>query len=73
MTGHARTNGKGSTFPYHNGFAAYTWVTKPDGQRQRKYIYSRHYPTPYTSTALHRERRTAPTSPALMPLAEGAY
>lgn len=41
MTGHARANGKGSIFPYHHGFAAYTWVTKPDGQRQRKYLYGK--------------------------------
>ncbi|MGH3921923.1 MAG: tyrosine-type recombinase/integrase, partial [Pseudonocardiaceae bacterium] len=31
----------GSIFPYRNGFAAYTWVTKPDGQRERKYIYGK--------------------------------
>jgi hypothetical protein len=41
MTGHAQVNGKGSIFPYRNGFAAHTRVTKPDGQRQRKYIYGK--------------------------------
>ncbi|MGH3829479.1 MAG: tyrosine-type recombinase/integrase [Pseudonocardiaceae bacterium] len=41
MTGRARANGEGSIFPYRNGFAAYSWVTKPDGQRQRKYIYGK--------------------------------
>lgn len=41
MTGRARANGEGSIFPYRNGFAAYAWVTKPDGQRQRKYIYGK--------------------------------
>jgi site-specific recombinase XerC len=41
MTGRARANGEGSIFPYRNGFAAYTWVTKPDGKRQRKYIYGK--------------------------------
>jgi hypothetical protein len=39
MTSRARANGEGSIFPYRNGFAAYVWVTKPNGQRQRKYVY----------------------------------
>jgi hypothetical protein len=34
-----RANGEGSIFPYRNGFAAYAWVTKPDGRRTRKYVY----------------------------------
>lgn len=34
-----RANGEGSIFPYRNGFAAYAWVTKPDGRRARKYVY----------------------------------
>jgi integrase len=34
-----RANGEGSIFPYRNGFAAYAWVTKPDGKRTRKYVY----------------------------------
>ncbi len=41
MSTRSRANGEGSIFPYRNGFAAYTWVTKPDGQRQRKYIYGK--------------------------------
>ncbi|MEH0938666.1 tyrosine-type recombinase/integrase [Micromonospora psammae] len=39
MPGRARANGEGSIFPYRNGFAAYVWVTKPDGKRTRKYVY----------------------------------
>ncbi len=35
----ARANGEGSIFPYRNGYAAYVWVTKPDGRRTRKYVY----------------------------------
>jgi hypothetical protein len=31
MTGRARANGEGSIFPYRNGFAAYVWVSKPNG------------------------------------------
>jgi integrase len=41
MMSRARANGEGSIFPYRNGFAAYTWVTKPNGQRQRKYVYGK--------------------------------
>ena len=33
MTARARANGEGSIFPYRNGYAAYVWVTKPDGKR----------------------------------------
>jgi hypothetical protein len=36
-----RANGEGSIFPYRNGYAAYAWVTKPDGKRTRKYVYGR--------------------------------
>jgi integrase len=39
MPGRTRANGEGSIFPYRNGFAAYVWVTKPDGKRTRKYVY----------------------------------
>ena len=41
MPGRVRANGEGSIFPYRNGFAAYVWVTKPDGKRDRKYVYGR--------------------------------
>ncbi|MDQ0600565.1 integrase [Streptomyces canus] len=36
-----RGNGEGSIYPYKNGFAAYVWVTKPDGTRARKYAYGK--------------------------------
>ena len=34
-----RANGEGSIYPYRNGFAAYVWVTTPDGKSRRKYVY----------------------------------
>ncbi|TDC78926.1 site-specific integrase [Streptomyces hainanensis] len=34
-----RGNGEGSIYPYRNGFAAYAWVTTPEGNRKRKYVY----------------------------------
>ncbi|OKI22599.1 site-specific integrase [Streptomyces sp. CB03911] len=35
-----RGNGEGSIYPRkQGGFAAYVWVTKPDGTRGRKYVY----------------------------------
>jgi integrase len=36
-----RANGEGSIFPYKNGYAAYTWVTTPAGERKRKWIYGK--------------------------------
>jgi integrase len=38
-TRRSRQNGEGSIFPYRNGFAAYTWVLKPNGKRGRKWVY----------------------------------
>lgn len=37
----SRANGDGSIFPYRAGYAAYTWVRTPTGERQRKYVYGR--------------------------------
>jgi hypothetical protein len=37
----ARANGEGSIYPYRNGYAAYVWVTTPDGKRKRKYVYGK--------------------------------
>jgi hypothetical protein len=37
----SRSNGEGSIFPYRNGYAAYAWVDKPDGTRNRKYVYGK--------------------------------
>ena len=36
-----RANGEGSIYPYKNSFAAYVWVTTPDGDRKRKYVYGK--------------------------------
>jgi hypothetical protein len=36
-----RASGEGSIYPYKNGFAAYVWVTTPDGDRKRKYVYGK--------------------------------
>ncbi len=36
-----RGNGEGSIYPYKNGFAAYVWVTTPDGKKKRKYVYGK--------------------------------
>lgn len=34
-----RANGEGSIYPYKNGWAAYAWVTTPNGAKTRKYVY----------------------------------
>lgn len=36
-----RANGEGSIYPYKNGCAAYVWVTTPDGEKKRKYVYGK--------------------------------
>ena len=41
MSGRTRANGEGSIFPYRNGYAAYTWVRRPDGQRRKKWVYGK--------------------------------
>jgi len=42
MTAHKRARGEGSIFPYRNGgYAAYVWVSTPDGGRKRKYMYGK--------------------------------
>jgi hypothetical protein len=39
--GRQRANGEGSIFPYCTGYAAYVWVTTPDGARRRKWAYGK--------------------------------
>ena len=34
-----RGRGEGSIYRFRNGWAAYVWVTRPDGTRGRKYVY----------------------------------
>ena len=36
-----RRNGEASIFAYRNGYAAYAWVTTPDGARKRKWVYGK--------------------------------
>lgn len=36
-----RANSEGSIYPYRNGYAAYAWVTLPNGRRARKYVYGK--------------------------------
>jgi integrase len=39
--GRQRANGEGSIFPYRSSYAAYVWVTTPDGARRRKWAYGK--------------------------------
>jgi integrase len=39
--GRQRANREGSIFPYRTGYAAYVWVTTPDGIRRRKWVYGK--------------------------------
>jgi integrase len=36
-----RANGEGSIFPYRNSYAAYVWVTTPEGERKRNWAYGK--------------------------------
>jgi integrase len=36
-----RRNGECSIFPYRRGYAAYAWVTTPEGERKRKWVYGK--------------------------------
>ena len=36
-----RRNGECSIFVYRNGYAAYAWVTTPEGERKRKWVYGK--------------------------------
>ena len=36
-----RRNGECSIFPYRGRYAAYAWVTTPDGERKRKWVYGK--------------------------------
>ncbi len=38
MSPRSRHNGEGSIFKYPYGYRAYTWITTPEGRRQRKYV-----------------------------------
>lgn len=59
-----RHNGEGSIFPYRNGFAAYSWITTPEGRRQRKYVYGQTREVVHEKwTVLTRASRRGPVAP----------
>jgi integrase len=71
MAGRKRANGEGSIFPYRNGYAAYVWVTKPDGKRDRKYVYGKTREEVHNKwIALHRRSREGPVATKVPTLAE---
>ncbi|MFJ8310109.1 MULTISPECIES: tyrosine-type recombinase/integrase [unclassified Streptomyces] len=58
-----RGNGEGSIYPYKNGYAAYVWVTKPDGKRARKYAYGKTREEVHGKwLALHAEAKKGPVA-----------
>ncbi|MGW1976079.1 site-specific integrase [Streptomyces sp. NPDC001889] len=58
-----RGNGEGSIYPYKNGYAAYVWVTKPDGTRARKYAYGKTRTEVHEKwLKLHAEARKGPVA-----------
>jgi integrase len=72
MAGRSRANGEGSIFPYRNGYAAYVWVTKPDGLRTRKYVYGKTREDVHTKwIKLHQQAKAGPVATSVPTL--GAY
>jgi integrase len=66
-----RANGEGSIFPYRNGFAAYVWVTKPDGLRTRKYVYGKTRELVHDKwIRLHQQARAGPVATRVPTLGE---
>ncbi|WP_051366652.1 tyrosine-type recombinase/integrase [Hamadaea tsunoensis] len=62
-----RHNGEGSIFPYRNGYAAYVWVTKPDGTRDRKYVYGKDRETVHDKwLKLHQQAKQGPIATTAM-------
>jgi hypothetical protein len=58
-----RANGEGSIFPYRTGYAAYVWVTKPDGLRTRKYVYGKTREIVHDKwLRLHQQARAGPVA-----------
>ncbi|MEW2548891.1 site-specific integrase [Streptomyces sp. NPDC047002] len=58
-----RSNGEGSIYPYKNGYAAYVWVTKPDGKRARKYVYGKTREDVHDKwVSLHAEAKKGPVA-----------
>ncbi len=70
MTG-KRANGEGSIFPYRNGYAAYVWVTKPDGKRTRKYVYGQDRETVHDKwIKLHQQAKAGPVATKVLTLGQ---
>ena len=66
-----RANGEGSIFPYRNGYAAYVWVTTPDGKRRRKWVYGQSRETVHDKwVKLHAAARRGPVATSSPTLAD---
>lgn len=69
--GRGRANGEGSIFPYRNGYAAYVWVTAPDGERKRQWVYGKTREEVHAKwLKLHEEARRGPVASKIPTLAE---
>lgn len=67
----ARANGEGSIFPYRTGYAAYTWVIKPNGERQRKYVYGQNRKEVHDKwLKLQRQAREGPVATSIPKLGD---
>ena len=65
-----RRNGESSIFPYRTGYAAYAWVTTPDGDRKRKWVYGKTHDEVHAKwTGCKARQAKAPCRPACRPSA----
>ncbi len=61
--GRGRANGEGSIFPYRNSYAAYVWVTTPEGERKRRWVYGKSREEVHEKwLKLHQEARRGPVT-----------
>ncbi|HEX3966037.1 MAG TPA: hypothetical protein VHZ03_56895 [Trebonia sp.] len=66
-----RANGEGSIFPYRNGYAAYVWVTQPNGTRRRKWAYGKTREEVHDKwLKLHTAAKRGPVQTSTPPLAD---
>jgi integrase len=69
--GRGRANGEGSIFSYRNGYAAYVWVTTPDGGRKRKWAYGKTREETHAKwLKLHEQARKGPVATKYPTVAE---
>ena len=63
-----RRNGEASVFHYRNGYAAYAWVTTPEGERKRKWVYGKTHDEVHEKWIKLQTRASAGPMPTTTPM-----